>query len=147
MKEASKKQETRPTVAAVERTETKKRTPAAATIFTNQFTTGDTGRQGRVSGLLRPGAANATPTARLVQMSGFRSAREMQQEIAREREAGALILSKPGDGGGYFLASTRDELEAFHRTLSARALSTLAALKSTRLALDRIDGQTELEGV
>ena len=118
-----------------------------ASFFSSNFSTGGAGRQGRVTGLLRPGVANAIPTRELVALAGFRSARELQQQIAREREAGALILSKSGDGGGYFLASTRDELEAFHRTLSARALSTLAALKSTRKALDRIDGQTEMEGV
>jgi len=136
----------RPTVAAAEQA-AKKETFGSGTSFIQNSTTRSTGRQGRVAGLLRPGAANAIPTERLVELAGFRSARELQAAIAREREAGTLILSKSGDGGGYFLASTREELEAFHRTLSARALSTLAALKSTRKALDRLDGQTELPGV
>lgn len=118
-----------------------------ASFFSPDFITARSGRQGRVAGLLRPGAANAIPTERLVELAGFRSARELQQQIARERETGALILSKSGDGGGYFLASTKEELRAFERTLTRRALSTLSALRSTRLALDRLDGQTELPGV
>ena len=139
----SRQQKARSTVAAAEQA-AKEKTSGGGTSFEDQFITARAGRQGRVSGLLRAGADQAIPTRELVTLAGFRSARELQQEIAREREDGALILSK--SDGGYFLASTREELEAFHRTLSARALSTLAALKSTRKALDRLDGQTELPG-
>lgn len=141
------KSKIRADVAASARTWTEDRTPGGSTIFRNHFTPDRAGRQGLIEGLLRPGAANAIQTSQLVELAEFRSARELQAAIAREREAGALICSKSGNGGGYFLAATREELRAFEKTLTRRAVSTLAALKSTRKALERLDGQTELPGV
>ena len=57
------------------------------------------------------GAENAIPTRTLVKLTGL-SVRDLRAQVAREREAGALILAK-GDGG-YFLPDEgekgRDEL-------------------------------------
>ena len=73
----------------------------------------------------------------IVSIRGF--ARELQQEIREERAAGALILSKTNDGGGYFLPSEGEqgkaEIQAFISTLHARAANTFAALKAAKAAL------------
>lgn len=76
---------------------------------------------------------------------------KLMTEIAREREAGALILSTCRNGGGYFLPSDGDagkrEIAAFVATLRARALNTLRALKAAREALESLDGQVSIDDV
>ena len=80
-----------------------------AALFQEQFTTAADGRQqGFVEALLPQGEANAIPTADLVRLAGYRSARDLQKEIERERRHGALILSRSGGRGGYFVPSRRD---------------------------------------
>ena len=105
--------------------------------------------QGRIEGLLLHGAENAIPTAQLVILSGFRSARDMQKAIEFERAHGALILSKGGSGGGYFLPADGEagqrELFDFIQTLQARALNTLKALRSAKAALQIMPGQLEVD--
>ena len=126
-----------------------------ATAFQGNFTTPPTRKQGFVESLLLQGEGNALPSGELVRLTGFRSVRELQTEIAREREAGALILSSCRGGGGYFLPSDgeagRREIATFMATLRARALNTLRALKTAREALEGLDGQMslldDLEGV
>ena len=51
---------------------------------------------------LKRGEKNAISSRKLAVLSGFRSERDLQSEIARERAAGALILSACRNGGGYF---------------------------------------------
>lgn len=121
----------------------------AATISHNHYTKTHGQKQGFVESLLPQGEANALSSRELVQLTGFRSVRDLQFEIAREREAGALILSTCRNGGGYFLPSdgaegTR-EMCAFVTTLRARAFHTLKALKAAREMLQHIDGQLGLE--
>ena len=92
-----------------------------------------------IAELLHHGADNAITTRELLRRSGFATARELQQEIREERAAGALILSKTNDGGGYFLPSEGEqgkaEIQAFISTLHARATNTFAALKAAKAAL------------
>ena len=64
---------------------------------------------GRIEALLQRGEANATSTRLLVTLTGMRSARELQAQIEAERNAGALILSRGGCGGGYFLPAEGEE--------------------------------------
>lgn len=94
---------------------------------------------------LKRGEKNAISSQKLAILSGFRSIRELQAEIAREREAGALILSTCRHGGGYFLPDKgkdgKREVFAFVATLSARALNTFRAIKSARKVLNIVDGQ------
>lgn len=104
--------------------------------------------------MLLQGEQNALPSGELVRLTGFKSVRELQNEIAREREAGALILSSCRGGGGYFLPAPGEagqrEISAFVATLRARALNTLRVLKAAREALEGLDGQVsldDLEGV
>lgn len=105
---------------------------------------------GFVESFLPHGAAHAIPTAALVTLCGFRSARELQKQIERERMTGALILSRSGDGGGYYLPDDgeagRREIAAFVRTVTARALNSMRMLRGARRALRLIDGQTAMEG-
>lgn len=106
---------------------------------------------GFVESLLPHGEAHAVPTARLVAMCGYHSARELQQQIERERLSGALILSKAGSGGGYFLPAEGEtgqlEIAAFVRTVHARAVNSLRTIKAARAALKNAEGQTNLWGV
>lgn len=94
---------------------------------------------------LKRGEKNAISSKNLVMLSGFRSVRDLQAEIAREREAGALILSTCRHGGGYFLPADgeegKKEISAFVATLAARAVNTLRAMKHAKRALKTLDGQ------
>lgn len=105
-------------------------------------------KQGAVEKLLLQGEQNALTSAYLVQLTGVRSARELQTMIARERDAGALILSTCRGSGGYFLPADGEagqrEVSEFMATLQARAINTLKALKTAREALKYIEGQVTL---
>ena len=123
-------------------------------ISQSNYTMSHRHEQGLVSSFLLQGEANALPSNELVRMTGFRSVRDLQAEIAREREAGALILSTCRNGGGYFLPADDEEgqreISAFVATLQSRAVHTLKALKTAHEALQNIDGQvslSDLEGV
>ena len=125
-----------------------------ATAFQVNFTTPQPRKQGLVESLLLQGEENALPSSELVRLTGFRSIREQQSQIAHEREAGALILSTCRGSGGYFLPrpgeAGKQEIAAFVATLQARALNTLRALKAAREALESVEGQVgmdDLEGV
>lgn len=84
--------------------------------------------------LLPIGKKNAVSTDKLVQMIGCNSARELQQYIAQERKAGAVICSSTT--GGYYLPANHAEMAEFCRTLENRARNTLIALTSTRKAME-----------
>lgn len=99
---------------------------------------------------LQQGEENAIPTSQLVQMCGFRTARELQAQIARERECGKLILSTSKPGGGYYLPADGEqgtaEIAAFVATLRSRALNTLRVLRAAKAVLKDLEGQIELDG-
>lgn len=81
---------------------------------------------------LHTGKENAINAQALCDYLGFNSVRELQNEIARERKAGAVILSTCQEGGGYFLPSNNREVRQFIRTLENRAKNTFEALRSAR---------------
>ena len=101
-----------------------------------------------VSDFLKHGAENACSTSELVRLTGAKSARELQIQIARERNNGALIISTCLNGGGYFLPDDGEkgkrEIEGFVRTLQSRVLNTLKAVQVAKKALQDIDGQLEI---
>lgn len=108
----------------------------------------------RVFDLLPQGEGNAVASRELVQMVGCKSVRELQCQIAAERDNGKLILSTCRHGGGYFRPADgeqgQQEIAAFIATLRARAINTLAAIKVARQALEGVAGQldlNDLEGV
>lgn len=98
--------------------------------------------------LLGQGQSNAIRTADLVRLTGCKSARDLQEQIAKEREAGHLILSSSRRGGGYYLpapgAAGKAEIEVFVATLRARALNTLRILRDAKRALNDLDGQERI---
>jgi hypothetical protein len=118
-----------------------------------QSTTATNSRQlGFIESLLLSGGAigagNAIRTAALVRMAGLSDARSLQSEIERERAAGALILSRNGSPGGYFLPSDGEagkrEIAVYVSTLRARALNTLRTIRTAKRALRVLDGQEEI---
>ena len=94
---------------------------------------------------LRYGKAEAIASKPLAEALGFRSVRELQKQIERERSAGAVILSDPC-GGGYYLSSDPAELLRFTRTLNASARNTIKAAQSAQMALDAATGQESIAG-
>ena len=81
---------------------------------------------------LSEGKKNAIPAKDLTDLLGLGSVRELQQEISKERAAGAVILSTCQEGGGYYLPKNDQEVQEFIRTLESRGKNTLAALRSAR---------------
>lgn len=118
--------------------------PAASrgtTDSNKEYITAASRVQGPIESLLLYGETNAISTARLVQLAGMRDARQLQSQIERERIDGALILSRGGSGGGYFLPADRAEIAKYESTLRRRALSTLRTIRSARAALRVLPGQ------
>ena len=106
----------------------------------NQVHTDQNGNSGFViAGLLPRGKENAISTEDLVNLTGCSSARELQQYIAQERKAGAVICSSTI--GGYFLPESRREIEEFCRSLKNRAENTLVAIESAEKALNSPEWQ------
>lgn len=96
-----------------------------------------------IASLLPVGKDNAISTEDLVNLTGCSSARELQQYIAQERKAGAVICSSTT--GGYYLPANHAEMAEFCKTLENRAFNTLVALKSTRRAMRVPKGQQSIE--
>lgn len=96
-----------------------------------------------IAGLLPVGKENAVSTEDLVRAVGCSSARELQQCIAQERNAGAIICSSTT--GGYYLPANHAEIAEFCKTLESRAVNTLKALRSARRAMRMTDGQQLIE--
>lgn len=94
---------------------------------------------------LRYGREKAIPSKALAETLGFRSVRDLQKAVERERAAGAVILSDPC-GGGYYLSNDPDELRRFTQTLNARARNTMKAAESAQRALDAATGQESIAG-
>lgn len=97
-----------------------------------------------IMSLLLVGKENAISTTELVRLTGCKSARDLQERIAYERNHGAVICS--GSGRGYWKPKDRQEIQEFVRTMDARALNTLRAAKSARAALKIPAGQQVIEG-
>lgn len=103
----------------------------------------------RVSEFLGHGAENAIPADTLAAVLQV-SLRKLRGLIMRERDAGELILYRPGGRGGYFLPSldperAKAEMLAFYNVQAARCKHGLAAIAPVRRALGIPAGQLELE--
>lgn len=99
----------------------------------------------KVCDFLKYGRENAIPSKTLAESMGFRSVRELQRTVERERATGAVILTDPC-GGGYYRSNDPEELKRFTRTLTARAKNTAKAAESAQRALDAVTGQERMEG-
>jgi predicted DNA-binding transcriptional regulator YafY len=77
----------------------------------------DSRRGDWIISFLRPGKAHAISRYALLnrmQSAGFDiSERELREDIKQLRRAGKLICSTPGEGGGYYLATSPEEVEEF----------------------------------
>lgn len=89
------------------------------------------------------GKKNAISSEVLVEQLHLTGKRELQAQIAKERNAGAIILSTTT--GGYYQSSDRDEIAEFIRTLEKRAKNTMKVLKSARKFLKNIEGQMSID--
>ena len=94
---------------------------------------------------LHYGKEQAIRTKDLAAALGFKSVRDLQKQIERERATGAVILSVP-HGAGYYLSDDPVELRRFTQTLNARAANTLKAAESAQRALDAVTERPWIEG-
>ena len=92
---------------------------------------------------LKVGKKNAIPTSELLSLTGIGNAKELRLAVARERRAGAVILSSCA--GGYYLPATKDEIEEFVRTQDKKARSIMVSIKSARNCLRTLEGQLAIE--
>ena len=115
----------------------------------HQSTTSTEREQGPVERLLLHGQENAQSAPELAKLAGMRSVRELQLQIARERAAGALILSScRGKNSGYYLpgegTAGRLELSRYVASMMRRGTRCMAAALAAREALRQVEGQTDL---
>lgn len=96
-----------------------------------------------IASILPVGKRNAISTEELVKRVGCKSARELQQYIAAERKAGAVICSSTT--GGYFLPANHRETAEFCKALENRAKNIFIAIQSARRALEIPEGQQDIE--
>lgn len=89
------------------------------------------------------GMENAVSTEDLLTMTGYKSARSLQSEIAEERKQGFIICS--GSGRGYWRPASREETERFIRNMESRAKMIFLACRSARQALELPEGQLEID--
>ena len=95
--------------------------------------------------MLPEGKKNAVSSDALTRILHLKSKRELQQRIAKERKAGALILSSTT--GGYYTSHNRAEVAEFVRTLETRAKHTFLALRTARRFIrETAISQAEAEG-
>lgn len=89
------------------------------------------------------GKENAISSETLVKQLHLTSKRKLQNQIAKERNEGAIILSTTT--GGYYQSSDRDEIAEFIKTLEKRARNTMKILKSAKKFLKNIEGQMSID--
>lgn len=94
-----------------------------------------------VNGLLHTGEESAVTARDLAKITG-RSVREITAQIARERQAGAVILSS---GKGYFLPANNEEILHFVRAMDSRARNIYLATRSAKAMLAKVPGQLEID--
>ena len=83
-----------------------------------------------IMAMLPEGKKNAVSSDALTRILHLKSKRELQQRIAKERKAGALILSS--STGGYYTSKDPAEVAAFVHTLENWAKQTFLALRPAR---------------
>ena len=83
--------------------------------------------------MLPTGKENAITTEELVKLSGCGSVRELQKQIAFEREHGALICS--GAGRGYWSPKNFQEIREFVRIMDAKSRNIQKATEGAKKIL------------
>lgn len=90
-------------------------------------------------------------TKELLKLTGFKHKRDLQEQIARERQEGSMIVVGPH--GGYHLASEgkrgRDQMWSNYQTMYARGVRTLGTAAIFKRKVEEYDlshgGQVSLE--
>lgn len=100
----------------------------------------------QIADFLGHGAENAVRCADLMQICSFPNKRALRRQVAKEREAGTLIIA---DNHGYYLPSNnpeqaQQELECYLRTGTQKAISLLRTLKHVRSTLKQCAGQEDM---
>lgn len=93
--------------------------------------------------ILKRGKENAVSTPHLMAALGYESVRALRKDIERSRMSGQIICSSPD--GGYFLPANQQELREYVRTMRAKAIGILTALKSAYSKVCELDGQIYLD--
>ena len=94
-----------------------------------------------VEELLNKGKENARTTEELVRACGFSNKRELTLQIAKEREAGAIICSSTVGRGGYYLPDDPRELREFINSMDNRAINIFKAVKSAKKMLKELESK------
>lgn len=95
--------------------------------------------------ILPIGKENAIATEELAKRLGFESARALQVDIAKSRNAGQVILSSTT--GGYYLPQNDAEIEELVEVLRARAINTFRAIQSAKQYLKQDKEQMNIEDI
>ena len=91
--------------------------------------------------LLDKGRENAKTTEELVRACNFTNKRDLTLQIAKEREAGAVICSTTSGEGGYYLPDNSKELRAFINSMDNRAINIFRAVKSAKKMLKELESK------
>lgn len=110
------------------------------------------GNHGQISRFLLPGRENALSTKVLLEATGLKTSRDLQQAIETERKHGIPILTKPT--GGYYLPSENTseairECRQFIHYMDAKGFGCLNSAKAARTYLTQLEqiaaGQQKME--
>lgn len=94
--------------------------------------------------LLGHGKENALTSVQLINACGFTCKRELQDQIARERAAGAVICSTTSGNGGYYLPKDRAEVACFIKSMDSRVKNISKSISAARKYLEELEGQQSL---
>lgn len=92
-----------------------------------------------IASLLPVGKENAITTTELLKLSGIGNSRDLQRQIASEREHGAIICS--GSGAGYWRPKDLQEIRTFVQVMDLKAFNTLKAAAGARKLLREKEGR------
>ena len=93
--------------------------------------------------LLPLGKDNAISTKALMNLLNLNE-RDLREQVAAERNRGAIICSNTDRKGGYFKPANKEELRIFYDSMKAKATGIFVALRSARKELNQLEGQRDI---
>ena len=91
-----------------------------------------------VNELLKIGKSNIMTSEELINSLKLSGTRELVSIVQKERQQGAVILSTCGNGGGYYLPETEQELKEFIKSMDRRKSELDKSTASARKELKRL---------
>lgn len=91
-----------------------------------------------VNELLKIGKSNIMTSEELINALKLSGTRELVSIVQKERQQGAVILSTCGNGGGYYLPETEQELKEFIKSMDRRKSELDKSTASARKELKRL---------